>query len=87
MVTNNMSDIKGRIVYFSHGGGPLPILGEQSHKAMVDFMVRLSSQIARPEAIIVISAHWEEDKPTITSGPNEGSWETPTTTSTPCSTT
>ena len=27
-----------QIVYFSHGGGPLPILGDPSHQAMVDFM-------------------------------------------------
>lgn len=70
MATKNMSDIKGRIIYFSHGGGPLPILGDQSHKAMVDFMTQLSSEIARPEAIIVISAHWEERVPTVLGSPN-----------------
>lgn len=47
-----------QIVYFSHGGGPLPILGDPGHKAMVDFMTRLSSQLAEPDAILVISAHW-----------------------------
>jgi len=70
MATKNISAIKGRIVYFSHGGGPLPILGDESHKAMVDFMARLSSQIARPEAIIVISAHWEESVATVLGSPN-----------------
>ena len=34
-----------RIVYLSHGGGPLPILGDPSHKAMVDFMLQLPSQL------------------------------------------
>jgi hypothetical protein len=29
---------KAQIVYLSHGGGPLPILGDPSHKAMVDFI-------------------------------------------------
>ena len=54
-----------QIVYFSHGGGPLPILGEPSHKAMVQFMERLPGQLRRPEAILVVSAHWEERVPTL----------------------
>ena len=54
-----------QIIYFSHGGGPLPILGDASHKAMVDFMVHLPNQLRKPEAIIVISAHWEEDIATL----------------------
>jgi 4,5-DOPA dioxygenase extradiol len=56
---------KAQIVYFSHGGGPLPILGDASHKAMVDFMTQLPSQLTKPEAILVISAHWEESVPTL----------------------
>ena len=55
----------GRIVYFSHGGGPLPILGDKSHEAMVDFMNRLPSQLGKPDAVIVISAHWEERDATV----------------------
>ena len=31
---------QAQIVYFSHGGGPLPILGDPGHQAMVDFMAR-----------------------------------------------
>jgi 4,5-DOPA dioxygenase extradiol len=54
-----------QIVYFSHGGGPLPILGDASHKGMVDFMVQLPSQLRKPDTIIVISAHWEEDTATL----------------------
>ena len=56
---------KAQIVYFSHGGGPLPILGDESHKAMVDFMQQLPSRLKRPDAILVISAHWEEDMATL----------------------
>jgi 4,5-DOPA dioxygenase extradiol len=54
-----------QIVYFSHGGGPLPILGDPSHKAMVDFMRQLPSRLKKPEAILVISAHWEERAATL----------------------
>ncbi len=59
------SEHNAQIVYFSHGGGPLPILGDASHKAMIDFMTALSSQLRRPEAILVVSAHWEERSATL----------------------
>jgi 4,5-DOPA dioxygenase extradiol len=56
---------KAQIVYFSHGGGPLPILGDPGHRAMVDFMVQLPSQLKKPDLILVISAHWEESVATL----------------------
>jgi aromatic ring-opening dioxygenase catalytic subunit (LigB family) len=59
-----------QVVYFSHGGGPLPILGDASHQAMVDFMTRLPSQLTRPQAIVVVSAHWEEGAATLLTAPN-----------------
>ena len=31
-------DAKGTAIYLSHGGGPLPLLGDPGHRAMVDFM-------------------------------------------------
>jgi len=55
-----------QVVYFSHGGGPLPILGDPGHKAMVDCLSALPARLARPDAILVISAHWEEDVATLT---------------------
>ncbi len=39
-----MNSDKKRIVYFSHGGGPLPLLGDPGHKAMIDFMNVLPEQ-------------------------------------------
>src|SRR5512141_689553 len=65
MMEQTSSENKAQIVYFSHGGGPLPILGDPSHKAMVDFMTQLPSQLKRPDAILVISAHWEESAATL----------------------
>src|ERR1700690_4648310 len=61
---------KAQIVYFSHGGGPLPILGAPSHKAMVDFMARLPAQLAKPDAILIASAHWEESAATLLGSQN-----------------
>jgi 4,5-DOPA dioxygenase extradiol len=61
---------KARMIYFSHGGGPLPILGDPGHKAMIDFMTALPNRIPRPEAIVVVSAHWEESKATLLGAPH-----------------
>jgi aromatic ring-opening dioxygenase catalytic subunit (LigB family) len=36
---------------------------------MVDFMRRLTSQLPKPDAILVISAHWEESAATLTGAP------------------
>ena len=66
---NNLHN-QAQIVYFSHGGGPLPILGDVSHKEMVDFMLQLPSRLRKPDAILVISAHWEESAATLTGAPS-----------------
>ena len=60
-----MAENIAQVVYLSHGGGPLPILGDPGHQAMVDFMTWLPSQLRKPEAILVISAHWEENVATL----------------------
>jgi len=65
MLDQNPSQTRAQIVYFSHGGGPLPILGDASHRAMMDFMRRLPSQLRKPAAILVVSAHWEERLATL----------------------
>lgn len=56
---------KAQIIYFSHGGGPLPILDDPGHKTMIDFMQDLPSQLTKPDRVLVISAHWEETIPTL----------------------
>jgi aromatic ring-opening dioxygenase catalytic subunit (LigB family) len=56
---------KAQIVYFSHGGGPLPILGDPGHIAMVAFLKALPARLRRPKAVLVISAHWEEERATL----------------------
>ena len=68
MLNQNNSQNKAQVVYFSHGGGPLPILGDASHKAMVKFMQQLPSRLKKPDAILVISAHWEEAIATVLGG-------------------
>ena len=55
----------GKIIYISHGGGPLPLLGDPGHEAMVAFMKGLPDRLPSPGEILVVSAHWEEMVPTL----------------------
>lgn len=59
-----------RTLFLSHGGGPMPLLGDPAHAEMVSLLQDIAATIARPSAIIMVSAHWEERRPTITGGPN-----------------
>lgn len=56
------------ILFISHGGGPMPLLGDPGHREMVDRLTEIAQTLPKPSAILVISAHWEESLPTITSG-------------------
>ncbi len=47
----------------------MPILGDASHEAMVDFMLQIPSQLRTPDVILVISAHWEESVATLLGSP------------------
>lgn len=59
-----------RALFLSHGGGPLPLLGDPGHREMVACLERLPERFHKPAALLVISAHWEESRPTITAGEN-----------------
>jgi len=61
-----------RALYLSHGGGPLPLLGDSSHAEMVSCLKEIAETTERPAAIIVVSAHWEAGNATVTSGENPG---------------
>ena len=58
------------VLYITHGGGPLPLLGEPSQAGLTRFLQNISNQFAKPRAILVISAHWEKRFPTLTTGAN-----------------
>jgi 4,5-DOPA dioxygenase extradiol len=57
---------RGSIIYLTHGGGPLPLLGDPRHAELVGFMQEIPKFLINPSAIVVISAHWEDDIPAIT---------------------
>lgn len=60
------------ILYFPHGAGPMPLLGEPNHRKMVDFLSAFAGQIRKPAAIVIISAHWEEERVTINDSSKPG---------------
>lgn len=62
--------MKPQVLFLSHGGGPMPILGDPGHAEMVDCLKKMTAILQKPSAILVISAHWEEKFPTITAGQN-----------------
>lgn len=63
-----MANRKASVLFISHGGGPLPLLGDPGHVEMVQNLKQVAAKIPKPSAILVISAHWEVRDPTITSG-------------------
>ena len=65
-----MTENQAQIIYLSHGGGPLPILGDPGHQKMIDFMTTLPKQLRKPDAILVISAHWEEKETSLLGASN-----------------
>lgn len=56
------------ILYLPHGGGPLPLLGDPPHEGMVNFWKQMAEKFPNPDAIVMISAHWEADVASITAG-------------------
>ncbi len=52
---NTSTDQKSRpgtAINLSHGGGPLPVLGDPGHAAMVAFMEQLPDRVHPPETIL-----------------------------------
>ena len=55
-----------RSLFISHGGGPLPLLGDPAHRELVACLKDVAAGIPKPDAILVVSAHWEASSPTLT---------------------
>ncbi len=69
-MNDNTSDRRATALFVSHGGGPLPLLGDAAHRQLVDSLKVISVAFPRPAAIILVSAHWEADRPTVTGADN-----------------
>lgn len=59
-------------LFISHGGGPMPLLGDPGHQQLVDTLKQLALTVPKPSAILLISAHWEEESATVTSAAAPG---------------
>ena len=46
----------------------MPLLGDPGHLEMVSCLKSIASSFPKPDALVVVSAHWEEHIPTITAG-------------------
>jgi aromatic ring-opening dioxygenase catalytic subunit (LigB family) len=66
-MTAESSSSSASVLYLPHGGGPLPLLDDRQHGTLTQFLKTISRKIARPEAILIISAHWEANPASITS--------------------
>ncbi|MCG8668603.1 MAG: dioxygenase [Pseudomonadales bacterium] len=53
------------VFYFPHGAGPMPLLGEPNHHSLVSFLKNYAEQFPKPEAILIVSAHWETNVSTV----------------------
>lgn len=53
-------------IYINHGGGPLPLLGQQP--SVANTLKSYSSNILTPKAILIITAHWITNTITIGNG-------------------
>lgn len=47
----------------------MPLLGDANHRELIRFMQSLAADLPRPTAILVITAHWEEEVVSITYSP------------------
>lgn len=59
-----------KALFISHGGGPLPLLGDASHREMISCLTGIAAAIPKPAAIVTVSAHWEARVPTVTATPS-----------------
>ncbi|GAB6141266.1 class III extradiol ring-cleavage dioxygenase [Methylosoma difficile] len=53
------------VLFVPHGGGPMPLLDEPNHRDLALFLKAIPLDIPRPKAILVITAHWEEETATV----------------------
>ncbi|AMJ94386.1 dioxygenase [Alteromonas stellipolaris] len=66
--TNSVGKDLMPVIYIPHGGGPMPLLGDPGHKELIYFLKELPNILPKPTAIVMISAHWESEIASISSG-------------------
>lgn len=62
------------VVAVCHGGGPMPVMNDPGHAELIKSMSTKVPSIlglgtpSAPRAIVLITAHWSERRPTISNG-------------------
>ncbi|MGB7180312.1 MAG: class III extradiol ring-cleavage dioxygenase [Burkholderiaceae bacterium] len=59
-----------KILFIPHGGGPLPLLNDPGYAGLSASLRSLAPVVADSKAIILVTAHWETENPSITSAAN-----------------
>ena len=66
--------MRAPVIAICHGGGPMPLLNDPSHEHVVKSLrtrvpaiLNLQSE-NKPKAIILLTAHWQTEQVTISSG-------------------
>ena len=62
----------GEILFIPHGGGPLPLLDDPGYARLAEMLKTLGPCVAGCKAIIIVTAHWETDRPTLTNESKPG---------------
>ncbi len=61
-----VQDSAANVMFISHGGGPLPLLGDPGHDEMVNVIEHMRQYRGVPDAIVIVSAHWESGPIAVT---------------------
>ena len=74
-----MSAARQPAIFVPHGGGPCfwiefpPPFGPHAWDSLRDYLAGLVKSLPeRPKAFLVVTAHWEADKPTVSVNPEAG---------------
>jgi len=59
---------KAPVLFVSHGAGPFAILGADFQKGLVELCEKSRWVLDGWKGVIVVTAHWQEDQPHISSG-------------------
>ncbi|KAG9191495.1 hypothetical protein G6011_10229 [Alternaria panax] len=71
--SDNMTRLAS-VISLSHGGGPMPLLGDPSHAAITKSLKTRVPKILKlgtpeaPKAIVLVTAHWSTSKVSVSSG-------------------
>ncbi len=53
------------VLYLPHGGGPMPLMNDPAHASLIAFLRGIGTRYSRPDAIVLISGHWEARVPAL----------------------